>query len=940
MRNLLDKRDPWGQGMALWVLVGLLFAAPLAAVSLRGLKLENDVSAWLPPDDPESRTLAWYERHFPGDDRLLVTWDGSTLDDPRIDRLAARLRGRVDADGRRRGGIPFVESVETPWDVLRQMTAQDMPATEALSRLEGVLIGTGPLKVRLTPAGREAPERTLRRLVKAAESELGLVLHITGPVEVWTDDSAADDAGQDAVDADAGLASVIDASSDANAEANAALDLPPHDLQVTWRGFRPGSADVARFRECVLNLRDFPTADEPEGRRLISDCFVAGGSPVALAVTLSAAGELDLAEAVSSLQRAAVEVGIPEDALHVAGRPVASLELTGQVRQAVWDPGAPWYLLQRRSLLLFAGLVSVALALYFLRSLKLGLLAIGTAGFAAALGVALVPLTGQPLNMVLIAMPVLLTVLALSGAIHVANYWRHAALELPRTAVSRATEMARAPSLIATGTIVLGLLALACSHRLPVRQFGLFTAAGCLIGLAVVLYGLPALLQISGLRPPRPGDVNDRRWATWATLLGRRPLAVTVCCSLVLLAGSAGLKRFQTTTQVVRTFPDDTRLIEDFRFVEDNLSGVTPLHLVVRFTPEAQQQSRFLERVEVVRGVEHALRQHPLVSGALGLADFLPVQEPPAADARRLERVTFNRRSNDVEMQLKSAGHPMARAFLTVAPDAADLRAAGDERLNRPGDELWRITLQLRLLSDADCGLVARELSHSVQGVTRAHAGADHVLTGTALLFHQSQRAVLASLIKTFVLASFLMGVLLVWMLRSPLAALLAMLTCLLPIGFVFGLISLCGERIDVGAMITAVVGLGIAVNGMLHLLTWFRDGLRRGRSRRRAMIEALAHCGPALWQSSLAVGLGLLMLARAELQLISRFGWLMSALIGAVLLADLILLPALLAGPLGAVLQKSLPLHEEAEAGDRATVAPPHIRFRRAPRDVSRPAM
>ena len=105
-------------------------------------------------------------------------------------------------------------------------------------------------------------------------------------------------------------------------------------------------------------------------------------------------------------------------------------------------------------------------------------------------------------------------------------------------------------------------------------------------------------------------------------------------------------------------------------------------------------------------------------------------------------------------------------------------------------------------------------------------------------------------------------------------------------------------------------------------------------------MIEALAHCGPALWQSSLAVGLGLLMLSRAELQLISRFGWLMSALIGAALLADLILLPALLAGPLGALLQKTLPAADASAEGDRATVAPPHIRFRRPARDVSRPAM
>jgi len=83
-----------------------------------------------------------------------------------------------------------------------------------------------------------------------------------------------------------------------------------------------------------------------------------------------------------------------------------------------------------------------------------------------------------------------------------------------------------------------------------------------------------------------------------------------------------------------------------------------------------------------------------------------------------------------------------------------------------------------------------------------------------------------------------------------------------------------------------------------------------------------------------------LLMLAPAELHLISRFGWLMSAQIGATLLADLILLPALLAGPLGAVLQNTLGRQEDADENFPPTVAPPHIRFRRVSRKVSRPAM
>jgi predicted RND superfamily exporter protein len=199
---------------------------------------------------------------------------------------------------------------------------------------------------------------------------------------------------------------------------------------------------------------------------------------------------------------------------------------------------------------------------------------------------------------------------------------------------------------------------------------------------------------------------------------------------------------------------------------------------------------------------------------------------------------------------------------------------------------------------------------------------------------------VIKSLSKTFVLASVLIGMMLVWMLRTPTAALLAMLPNVLPIAFVFGVASWRGTRFDVGTMITAIVGLGIAVNGTLHLLTWFCDGLRRGRSRRRAMIEAVVRCGPALWQSSVAVGLGLALLTTSELPLIGRFGGMMSSLIGAALVSHLVLLPAMLAGPLGAVLQRSIPRHSEEDPDRAESIAPPHIRFRRVTPEVSRPAI
>ena len=173
-------------------------------------------------------------------------------------------------------------------------------------------------------------------------------------------------------------------------------------------------------------------------------------------------------------------------------------------------------------------------------------------------------------------------------------------------------------------------------------------------------------------------------------------------------------------------------------------------------------------------------------------------------------------------------------------------------------------------------------------------------------LFLRTQQAVLRSLIESFGLAFALIAIVMIVVLRHPISGLISMLPNLFPVGVVFGLISWARIPVDIGTMITASVALGIAIDGTLHLITWFQEGIRDGLSRDEATCKALRHCGPAMWQTSIAIALGMLMLTGADLLLISRFGWLMAALIAMALIGDVVLLPALLHGWLGAIIERT----------------------------------
>jgi predicted RND superfamily exporter protein len=125
----------------------------------------------------------------------------------------------------------------------------------------------------------------------------------------------------------------------------------------------------------------------------------------------------------------------------------------------------------------------------------------------------------------------------------------------------------------------------------------------------------------------------------------------------------------------------------------------------------------------------------------------------------------------------------------------------------------------------------------------------------------------------------------------------------------------LAQTAVDIGAMMTASAALGIAVDDTLHFLVWFRRGSVVEPDRRDAIRYAYRHCATPMLRTTLICGLGLLVFALSPFKPTARFAWLMAILLSLALVADLILLPALLASPLGKCFVRSA--HQQAPKAD-----------------------
>jgi predicted RND superfamily exporter protein len=292
------------------------------------------------------------------------------------------------------------------------------------------------------------------------------------------------------------------------------------------------------------------------------------------------------------------------------------------------------------------------------------------------------------------------------------------------------------------------------------------------------------------------------------------------------------------------------------------------------------------------------------VSGVVSAATFLPEMAETgslrsatrrAIAARRLERSLT---ADDTMKYVRN----VAAADSTVARQEAE-QSSGDAPAPAE-DQLWRVTARVPALCDIDYGtlleLVRTEIAPAVAAAGGADRGISASCTGVMPLVHSIQHALLGDLFRSFLTALGIITVVMIAVERSVGTGLLAMVSNVFPMLLLFGLLGWTRTPLDIGSVMTASIALGMAIDGTLHFLTFYRRTRDAGGSPERAVRAAFRHCAGALVECAIVCGLGILVFAASSFAPTSRFAVMLAGLLGAALVGDLVLLPALLVGPVG----------------------------------------
>ena len=202
----------------------------------------------------------------------------------------------------------------------------------------------------------------------------------------------------------------------------------------------------------------------------------------------------------------------------------------------------------------------------------------------------------------------------------------------------------------------------------------------------------------------------------------------------------------------------------------------------------------------------------------------------------------------------------------------------------------------------AQSQLAANALRPDPRGSEQAEV--DAIYTGVVPIVYKAQRALLNSLVESTFWSFLTITPIMMFVSRSFAAGLVAMLPNVLPVLVIFGGMGWMGIPLDIGSMMTASIALGVAVDDTIHYLARYREDLDHYGDRKKAIVATYQHCAIPTLQAAMISGLGLSVFAFSTFTPTQRFGWLMLTILIAGVISELVMLPALLAGPLGRVFQ------------------------------------
>ncbi len=587
------------------------------------------------------------------------------------------------------------------------------------------------------------------------------------------------------------------------------------------------------------------------------------GKLTTILITPNVSDEVVLGRLSAAIQRILKDKADPGFRTYLDGEPVIENQISLQMFQ---DLG-----------LLVPVVVVVVLLILFLNFRTIQGVAYPAAIVLASVAVALgsMAFLKVPVSIVGITIPVLLVAIVSAYGIHQMNHYLLSP-ETDKLSILDGNMRSVGLAITLSGiTVMVGFGALASESFVPIKNFGIFTALGDLVGVFCALYVLPALILVSR-KPKRVFQhENQRGWIGgllrfFDRLNVRRSPAVLVATAALCLVSVAGVLELKTEINNVSFFKRSTPIHVADDHLDAKLAGTEAFNVVLdtdlsdpttrtgkkASTPVEATTPEVLNEIEVF---SHDVRaRFPFVTKVLSFDDVI-------------KKINQEMNGGDEKYYAIPASRDLIDQYLLVfTGDVSNVLSSDHDKL--------RVSLTMKRVSSDKVDEVKR---YCLGYFPKDFLERNHLqiqISGSADLYDVANTLLVDGMLKSIALCTVVVFILLVLVLRDARMSLIAMVPIFVTILLNFGLMGALGIPLNIATALVSSVAIGIGVDYSIHFITWYRNELRAAPDIGLALTNTIDRKGRAILYNMFVIFGGFLVLGLSNFVPLVQFGLLVAA--------------------------------------------------------------
>ena len=495
---------------------------------------------------------------------------------------------------------------------------------------------------------------------------------------------------------------------------------------------------------------------------------------------------------------------------------------------------------------------------------------LSTMGAAGWLGTQFTPISAS--------VPIIVMTVGVAHAIHIVIM----SLSGMRRGLGRNAALAESlrdnlyPVFLTSATTAIGFLSLNTSDSPPFHVLGNLVALGVLFAFLYAVTLLPAMLAIMPLRaaPARTGAAPF--FERLGNFVVARRVVLLWSSALVVVALAAGLPRNELSDNWLHHFDDRYAFRTDTDFVIENLTGLDRLEYSLSSGRDGGiTDPAYLRQVDAFA---EWYRGQPEVHHVQAFPDII-------------KRVNRNLNRDDPAFYRIPDDPELAAQLLLLYEFSLPFGADLNDRMD-VAKSATRMTVVLEDTSTRDHLDLDARARHWLRANAPQLAGPASGFTMiSAHLSSQNVRSMLAGTI----LATALITLILLLVFRNLRVGLICLVPNFVPAVMAFGLWGYLVGQIGLGGSVVTAIAIGIIVDDTIHFLAKYLKGRREGLSPADSVRTTLRVVGPAMWATTAILTAGFLVFSWSGYEPNWALGVLVAVTIFFALVADLVLLSALL---------------------------------------------